>query len=211
MSGAHADAVATLTRYVPRGEEQARWRGQFLDQLAAHPGATRRDGPPEHLTASVMVFDPSGESTLLVHHRKAGVWVQPGGHLEPGDTTVAGAALRELAEETGLGDATIAVALGGEPLELSRHAFAFGRCGEHLDVVFLVLADPATPLLVSEESDAVAWWPVDALPAGIVPDLPPRLAAASRRQRGAQSSRGTEPSSGVVDPTSADPSAAPAR
>ncbi len=213
MSGAHADAVRTLTAYVPRDEEQSRWREQFLAHLAAHPGATSRDGSPVHLTASVLVLDPTGTSTLLVHHRKAGVWVQPGGHLEPDDVTVAGAALRELAEETGLGGAAIAVALRGEPLELSRHAFAFGSCGEHLDVVHLVQADPSTPLLVSEESDAVAWWPLDALPAGTVDDLPPRLRAASRSQQSAQPCWDANPSSSSPppEPSSADVSSEPAR
>ncbi len=188
---AHEDAVRALTSYRPRDAEQGRWRRQFLDQLASRPDAARRDGPPAHLTASVLVLDPRASRTLLVHHRTAGLWVQPGGHLERDDTTVRGAALREVTEETGLGPDDLVVQRGGEPFELSRHGFAFGRCTEHLDVVFLAVADPQAPLRVSEESDAVRWWPLDALPDGIAADLPPRLAAAAREQRSQLSGGGS--------------------
>lgn len=175
----HADAARLLALWEPPGGQQSAWRGDFLAQLAAHPDATRRDGPPAHLTASALVLDLSGTSTLLVAHRKAGMWVQPGGHLEDGDATLAAGALREAAEESGLPPTALHLALGGQPFDLSRHAFAFGACAEHLDVAFLLVADPGAPTAVSEESDDVAWWPLDALPAGIVPDLPPRLRAAA--------------------------------
>ena len=39
---------------------------------------------------------------LLTLHRKVGRWLQLGGHCEPADTTLAGAALREATEESGL-------------------------------------------------------------------------------------------------------------
>lgn len=175
----HLDAVRLLTGWQPSGAEQARWRDELLVHLAAHPDATRRDGPPAHLTASAVVLDPSGAAALLVLHRKAGLWVQPGGHLEPGDTTVVGAALREASEESGLSPGDLHLALDGRPLDLSRHAFAFGTCAEHLDVTFLLVADPAVPTAASDESERVAWWDLDDLPDGVVADLPPRLRAAA--------------------------------
>lgn len=176
----HADAARMLERWDPPDAQQAAWRRDFLDRLATRgPGATRRDGTPSHLTASALVLDPSGTSALLVAHRRAGMWVQPGGHLEDGDATLAAGALREASEESGLPPAALRPALGGQPFDLSRHAFAFGACTEHLDVAFLLVADPGAPTAVSEESDDVAWWPLGALPPGIVPDLPPRLRAAA--------------------------------
>ena len=39
--------------------------------------------------------------TLLLHHRKLGIWVPPGGHIDPNELPHH-AALREVREETGL-------------------------------------------------------------------------------------------------------------
>jgi 8-oxo-dGTP pyrophosphatase MutT (NUDIX family) len=54
-------------------------------------------------TATVFVFGQiEGEYRLgLVFHPRLSVWIPPGGHVEPDETT-AEAALREVAEETGL-------------------------------------------------------------------------------------------------------------
>ncbi|WP_258065944.1 hypothetical protein [Rathayibacter sp. AY2B5] len=52
------------------------------------------------------------------------------------------------------------------------------------------IADPDAPVTVSDESDDVAWWPVDALPAEVPPGFAERLAgalAAARLLRGAGS------------------------
>lgn len=57
---------------------------------------------PGHLTASAFAVDRSGEALLLVHHAKLGRWLQPGGHVDPADHSLEGAARRELEEETGL-------------------------------------------------------------------------------------------------------------
>ena len=81
---------------------------------------------------------------LLNLHRKAGRWFHFGGHLEPGDATLAGAALREATEESGLAGLMV----GAEPLHLDRHAVAFcdpGGTVHHLDVRFLAVADPRRP------------------------------------------------------------------
>ena len=57
---------------------------------------------PGHVTASAFVLSPDRSAVVLVHHAKLGIWVQPGGHLEPGDVSVEAAARREVAEEVGL-------------------------------------------------------------------------------------------------------------
>ena len=181
MSGLLADVVRTLTDWTPPDAEQAALRDGYLAHLAEHPDGIWREGPPAHVTASCFVFDPAGERVLMTLHRKGSFWVQFGGHLEPGDTTLAGTALREGTEESGValqmvGDGVPAI------VDLNRHALtsAFGRCQEHLDVAFAAVADADAVPAVSDESHDVAWWPVDALPATIVRDLPVRLPAALR-------------------------------
>jgi 8-oxo-dGTP pyrophosphatase MutT (NUDIX family) len=169
-------ALQVLGAWTAPSPEQDALRASYLAHLQAHPDGLWRHGPPAHLTASCFVLDPAAEHVLLCLHGKGRFWVQFGGHLEPDDTSLAAAALREAVEESGVERLTL---VGDGPVDLDRHALssAFGRCREHLDVAFAATADRTAATTVSAESVDVAWWPVHALPAGVVTDLPRRLAA----------------------------------
>ncbi len=161
----HDDATAVLTRWTPPDAEQAALREHYLRYLAEHEDGMWRSSRPEHLTASALVVDATQDRVLLTLHRLVGRWLQLGGHCEPGDTTLASAALREATEESGLTDLKVSA----EPLQLSRHLIEAGGCSGayHLDVQFLVTATAGTDYVVSEESHDLAWFAVDALPADV--------------------------------------------
>lgn len=53
-----------------------------------------------HFTASAVVLDDQ-DRVLLVHHNKIGLYLYPGGHVDPNEAP-AEAALREVLEETGV-------------------------------------------------------------------------------------------------------------
>ena len=150
---------------------------RWLAALAS-PDGLRREHRPDHVTASAVVLDPAGAQTLLVLHRKVGLWLQPGGHVDEDDPSLAGAALREATEETGVAG----LVADPRPLRLDRHP---APCGarDHLDVQFLVTAPAAAVPVVSAESLDVRWWPVDALPAQRV-DLAGMVAQARVRLTG---------------------------
>lgn len=57
---------------------------------------------PGHITASGIVLAPDRQHVLLVYHERLQRWLQPGGHVEMGDTTVVDTARREVREETGV-------------------------------------------------------------------------------------------------------------
>src|SRR5699024_6016462 len=97
---APATALAELERAEAAVSGPALAR-QYRELLRANPRALHRDGGPRHLTASAIVIDGPGDHVALVWHRKGRFWVQPGGHLEPGETSFAQAARREVAEEIG--------------------------------------------------------------------------------------------------------------
>ena len=147
-------------------------------EVLAHPDGLRRAHGPAHVTASGIVLDPAGRQTLLVLHRKVGLWLQPGGHVDDDDPSLAAAGLREATEETGVAG----LAVDPRPLRLDRHP---APCGarDHLDVQFLVTAPGRAAPVVSAESLDVRWWPVDALPAQRV-DLSALVAAATGRLAG---------------------------
>jgi 8-oxo-dGTP pyrophosphatase MutT (NUDIX family) len=159
----HDDALAVLRDWEPPGDEQSALRDRYLTHLVAHPDGMRRDCYPDHLTASTLVLSADRAQVLLTLHAKAQRWFQFGGHCEPGDTTLAGAARREAVEESGIAGLRVAAV----PLQLSEHAVPFcdPRGGvHHLDVRFLAVAAADDVHVVSEESLDVRWWPVDRLP-----------------------------------------------
>jgi 8-oxo-dGTP pyrophosphatase MutT (NUDIX family) len=176
---AHADAVAVLSAWTDPDVSQQSLAMAFLSFLAARPDATRRECRPGHLTAGAIVLDATGERTLLTLHPRIGAWVELGGHVEPADPTVLAAAAREAAEESGIGGLVV----DPDPIYLGCHPVtcSLGVPTRHFNVTYLAVAPPGAEAVRSAESDDLAWFPVDALPAGIVPDLPPIVARAVAR------------------------------
>ncbi|MBX7269036.1 NUDIX domain-containing protein [Micromonospora sp. Llam7] len=156
----HADAVAVLTGWTPTAPDAASARESTLDLLRAGPAAMRREHRAGHVTASALVFDATGAQVLLCLHGKLRKWVQLGGHCEPGDRTLSGAALRETTEESGIAGLRI----DPVPIDVDVHAVGCQGGSLHHDVRFAVFAPPGAVERVSEESEALGWFPPDRLP-----------------------------------------------
>ena len=164
-----------LDSWTPRKPAQRELLAEYRAFVAASgAAAVDRLMAPEHLTASCFVLTPDRSRVLLCFHRKGQFWVQLGGHLEPGDASLSEAAYREAREEGGIADLRPAGAL---PADLHRHELsaAFGRCRVHWDVGFVAYASATSVPVVSDESEQVAWFDVDALPAGTPADVAVRL------------------------------------
>lgn len=177
-TGLHGDALAVLERWSAPDAEQEALRRAYVDHLRRHDDGVRRSCHPAHLTAGVLVLDPDARRVLLNLHRKAGRWFHFGGHLEPGDTTLAGAAAREGVEESGLPR----LDLGEAPVHLSRHVAPFCIAGPevtHLDVRYAARVPADAPVAASEESLDVRWFDLDDLPA-LDPDMRELIALARR-------------------------------
>lgn len=175
------DALATLSRWPAPDAEQEGLRVDYLAHLERHADALSRNGPPAHLTGSVIVLDPAGERVLLTLHQKARRWFQFGGHFEAADPSLLSGAAREAREESGIDGLTVLP----EIVMLDRHPLgnAFGRCREHLDVRYAAVAPADAVHAVSTESLDVRWWPADRLPADTRAELHPLVTAARRALR----------------------------
>ncbi len=117
----HADALEVLEAWVAPSRAQERLRSAYVDLLRTEPDAVLRElssRPPDRERAGGLGRPEPGAADAA---RKAQRWFQFGGHLEPGDPSLADAALREAREESGL------VGLSGPvgPVHLDRHAVPF--------------------------------------------------------------------------------------
>ena len=159
----HADALAVLERWSAPDEAQEDRRAAYVAHLRSHADGWAKSCYPDHLTAGALVLSHDGSQVLLNLHRKARRWFAFGGHLEPGDATLADAALREGTEESGLPDLTV----DPEPVHLSLHEVDFCDARgtvRHLDVRFLARLGDTTEPVISDESLDLRWFPVDDVP-----------------------------------------------
>jgi 8-oxo-dGTP pyrophosphatase MutT (NUDIX family) len=80
------------------------YQARMLKLVQEHPHDfwKRAHFIPGHITASAWVIHPERTHALLIFHKGAGAWFQPGGHIEATDTSIFNAVLREVKEETGL-------------------------------------------------------------------------------------------------------------
>lgn len=160
----HASAVDALARFDARTDADDALRHTMLAFLDAQPEGCARANVPGHITASVVILNEARTHVVLTHHPRVGEWLQLGGHCEAEDASLPGAALREGLEESGLGE----LAVDEDLLTLHTHPItcSLGKPTRHLDLRFRAIAPGAgvPELAISEESNDLRWWPVDALP-----------------------------------------------
>ena len=104
-----------------------------------------------HVTASAILLSDDRRRVLLHRHKRLGLWLQPGGHIDAGETPWV-AATREAREETGL------------PAELADEALLHvdvhpgPRGHTHLDLRYLVTSPLVPPTPPEGESQDVQWF-----------------------------------------------------
>lgn len=114
-----------------------------------------------HFCASIFIINPENKKILLVKHKKFNKWVQPGGHIEDGETPEE-AALREAYEETNLRISLIGERFPREsdfirPLGIQKNMNDRGDL--HIDIIYVgVPKNDFHESFDKEESYAIKWF-----------------------------------------------------
>ncbi len=142
--------------------DQLEARALVLGLLDEHgESLADRTTAPGHLTGSAVVVDATGERVLVLLHTKLQRWLQPGGHAD-GDHELAGVALREATEETGIEGLEVVLPAVDLDVHEVDHGDALGT-HLHLDLRFLVLAPTDAVVVGNHESQGLRWVTLDEL------------------------------------------------
>ncbi len=120
--------------------------------------------PPKHLVSYAALIDPRDLSLYLVDHKLAGLWLPPGGHVEPAENP-ANTVRREATEELGI-KADLSVA-GGRPAFLTVTR-TIGFDAGHIDVSLWYLISGNRQMSIApdpREFSGGRWWAAEEIEA----------------------------------------------
>lgn len=174
------EIMAALTAYRPWNEQEERDRAELLRRLRGGEELYSRENPSAHLTASAWVVSPDRRQVLLAYHNLYRSWAWLGGHAD-GERDLLAVALREVREESGL-TAVRPVTEDIYSLEIlpvgghEKHG-TYVSSHLHLNLTFLLEADPASPVRCKpDENSRVGWFGLeDAITASSEPWLQERI------------------------------------
>ena len=152
--GSSAQALrGEVAAFCARTARERSSRARILDELGRLVDPCSRYADPVHVTGSALVVGRRG--VLLHRHKVIGRWMQPGGHVEPGEHPAETAA-REATEETGV---SVRHAHPGPRLfHLDVHC-----AGDHvhLDLRYLLVGSDDDPCPPPGESQQVRWCSIE--------------------------------------------------
>ena len=171
--------LSQLKRFRPWNQQEARDAAELIRRLEDGETLFDRENTSAHLTASAWVTTPDRSRVLMAYHNLYKSWAWLGGHAD-GECDLRAVARREAEEESGIaGLRELGDILSLETLAVAGHEKhgVYVPSHLHLNVTFLLEADPAAPLRCKpDENSQVAWFtPEEAVAASTEPWLQERV------------------------------------
>lgn len=137
------------------GREPEAYR-HYLKRLAETDPLTRDEGGLSHFCVYFLPYNPKTKQIFLVHHKKSGLWLSPGGHIDKGELLL-DTLNREIGEELG-----IKIFFAGLPKPFLITVTPIYNppqpsCKEHLDIWFLVETDGNNFKVDPQEFHSTKW------------------------------------------------------
>lgn len=147
----YKEAIASITPFDQRESQDIQ---QTLDWLQSAQQIHKPDNMKEHLGVIFFVLSPDRTQTFMLNHKKAQMWLPPGGHVNMGQTFEE-AVKFEIKEELGIE----AKFLLPHPFFLSR-TLTSGLNAGHIDITawFILEGDPSVAYRVQEKEASEAKW-----------------------------------------------------
>lgn len=127
----------------------------FIEHFDRLDDPCNEDADTVHVTGSAIIV---GRRGVVLHlHKRLQLWLQPGGHVEPGETPW-DAARREAEEETGLAVEFVGDLGEAQPVLAHVDVHAGPRGHTHLDLRYVLVGADAEPAPPPQESQQVRWF-----------------------------------------------------
>ena len=159
------ELIRAIEAYMPWNDQEARDKEETLRRLKSGEALLDRSNTSAHMTASAWVVSPDRQKVLMAYHNLYDSWAWLGGHAD-GDADMLAVALKEVREESGLKNVRPLTEdiFSLEILAVAGHEKKgqFVSSHLHLNVTYLLEADPADPVRCKEdENKAVGWFTLD--------------------------------------------------
>jgi 8-oxo-dGTP pyrophosphatase MutT (NUDIX family) len=127
---------------------------------------TYMDKASNHFTATGFVFNEQAE-ILMIKHKKLGVWLPPGGHIDENELPC-DAVVREIYEETGVRVSVVTAAQEVSipadscelplPMQILLEDIEGNGLHNHIDMIYLCRAEISTLNPQESEIDGIGWF-----------------------------------------------------
>lgn len=140
LNGSICDSPETFNAYTQRMKEGA---------------PTRDENPKSHFCVYFLPYNSKNRNVLIVHHKKSGLWLSPGGHIDKNESLLE-ALNREIGEELGVKEF-----FEDEPLPflltITQIENVVHPCKTHYDVWYLIPTDGSNFNLDPAEFHDTKW------------------------------------------------------